>query len=43
MKKKEISEDDDKRAETEIQKYTDKYTSEADKIVEKKESEIMEV
>lgn len=39
----EITEDDLKDAEDDIQKMTDKYISEIDKIVEKKEKEIMEV
>ena len=40
-KKKEISEDDRKRSEDEVQKLTDKYTSEADAAAEAKEKEIM--
>jgi ribosome recycling factor len=42
-KDKEISEDDLKRAEDEVQKLTDKYTSEIDNLLEQKEKEIMEV
>jgi ribosome recycling factor len=42
-KEKEISEDDKKRGEDEIQKLTDKYSAEIDKILEQKEKEIMEV
>jgi ribosome recycling factor len=42
-KDKEISEDDLKRAEDEVQKLTDKYTSDIDKLLEQKEKEIMEV
>ena len=40
-KKKEISEDERKRAEDDVQKLTDKYTSEADTAAEAKEKEIM--
>ena len=42
-KDKEISEDDQRRAEGEVQKLTDKYIAEIDKIVEAKEKEIMTV
>lgn len=42
-KDKEISEDDERRAETEVQKLTDKYVAEIDKIVADKEKEIMTV
>ncbi len=40
-KKKEISEDDRKRLEDEVQKLTDKYVAEADAAAEAKEKEIM--
>lgn len=40
-KKKEISEDDKKRLETEVQEMTDKYVAEADKAAEEKEKEIL--
>lgn len=43
QKEKQISEDDDKRAQEEVQKLTDKYIKEADKVLEHKEAEIMEV
>ncbi len=43
LKKKEISEDDNKRAEDAIQKFTDSYTDEIDKIITAKEAEIIEV
>lgn len=43
LKEKEISEDDDKRAQEDIQKLTDKYVKEIDHILEHKEQEIMEV
>ena len=42
-KDKEISEDDERRAETEVQKLTDKYVAEIDKGVADKEKEIMTV
>ncbi len=42
-KNKEISEDDSKRSQEEIQKITDKYIDKADEILENKEKEIMEV
>jgi len=38
-----ISEDDERRAEDELQKLTDKYVEEADELYERKEAEIMEV
>ena len=40
-KKKEISEDDQKRGEGEVQKLTDSYVAEADEAVAKKQQEIM--
>jgi len=42
-KRHEISEDDRQRALNEVQKYTDKYIEQIDKILEAKEKEIMEV
>lgn len=42
-KDKEISEDDERRAETEVQKLTDKYVAAIDKVVADKEKEIMTV
>ncbi len=42
-KDKEISEDDDRRTQDVIQKMTDKYVAEIDKIVAEKEAEIMKV
>lgn len=42
-KEKEISEDDERRAQAEIQKLTDKYVKEVDSHVEEKEKELMEV
>ncbi len=43
MKDKEISEDDERRAEDEIQKLTDKYIKEIEDISKKKEEDIMHV
>ena len=40
-KKKEISEDEQKRSEGEVQKLTDKYVAEADAAAEQKEKEIL--
>lgn len=42
-KNKEISEDDRKLAEEEIQKLTEKYTEQVDLITKKKEEELMEI
>lgn len=43
LKAKEMSEDDERRAETEIQKLTDKYTAEVDAAIVHKEKELLEV
>lgn len=43
LKDKSISEDDERRAQDEIQKLTDKFVAEADKILEAKEAELMEI
>ena len=43
VKSKEISEDDERRAQDEIQKLTDKYVAEIDKMLAQKESELMAV
>lgn len=43
LKKKLITEDDDKRAEDAVQKSTDRFISEVDKLVAAKESEIMQI
>ena len=42
VKDKEISEDEEKQAEATIQKLTDKYVAEVDKLVEGKEKDLME-
>jgi len=43
LKKKEISEDDERRAQDIIQKLTDKYIAEVDRMAMVKEKELMEV
>lgn len=43
LKKKEISEDDERRAQDVIQKLTDKFIAEIDKIAANKEKELMEI
>jgi len=43
LKEKEISEDDDRRAQDEVQKLTDKYVAEVDKALENKETDLMAV
>ncbi len=43
VKDKEISEDEERRLQDDIQKVTDRYVAEVDKIVEVKEQEIMAV
>jgi ribosome recycling factor len=43
LKKKEISEDDERRAQDDVQKLTDRYVADVDKLVADKEKEIMTV
>jgi len=43
VKDKEISEDDERRASDDVQKLTDKFVTEIDKLVQTKEAEIMTV
>jgi ribosome recycling factor len=43
LKEKEITEDDERRAQDEIQKITDKYVAEVDKVIEAKEKDLMEI
>ncbi len=43
LKEKMIGEDEERRAETEIQNITDKYVAEIDKVLADKESELMEI
>ena len=42
LKEKEISQDEERRAEQEIQQITDKYIQEVDKVSEQKQKEIMD-
>lgn len=43
VKKKEISEDDERRAQDEIQKLTDRYVAEVDRLLVEKEKDLMAV
>ena len=43
LKEKEISEDEDRRFADEIQKLTDKYVAEVEKVLQAKEVDLMEV
>ncbi|MNM81374.1 Ribosome-recycling factor [compost metagenome] len=43
VKDKTISEDDERRGQDEVQKLTDKFVAEIDKLVAEKEKEIMTV
>jgi ribosome recycling factor len=43
LKKKLITEDDDKRAEEAVQKFTDRFITEVDKLVAAKEKDVMQV
>lgn len=43
LKEKEITEDEGRRAEDQIQKLTDKFVGEVDKLLEHKESDLMEI
>ncbi len=43
LKEKEITEDEQRRAEDEIQKLTDRNVAEIDKVLEVKEKELMEI
>jgi ribosome recycling factor len=43
LKEKLISQDDERRAETEIQKLTDKHVADIDQLLADKEKEIMQV
>lgn len=43
LKDKKITEDDERKAQDTIQKLTDKYIGEIDKLLEKKEKDLMEV
>lgn len=43
LKKKEVSEDDERRVQDEVQKLTDRFVAEIDKLIGEKEKEIMTV
>ncbi len=43
LKEKEISEDDERRGQDDIQKLTNKYVAEVDKLLEEKEKDLMEI
>jgi len=43
QKEKEITEDDERRAQDDIQKITDKYVAEVDTLLEAKEKDLMEI
>lgn len=43
LKKKEISEDDERRTQDEIQKLTDRYVQEVDKLLAEKEKDLMAI
>ncbi len=43
LKEKEITEDDERRAQDEIQKLTDKYIAQVDKALSAKEADLMEI
>ena len=43
LKEKDISEDDERRAQEAIQKLTDQYVAEVDKLLEAKEAELLEI
>ena len=43
LKEKEITEDEERRAEEEIQKITDKYVAEVDELLKAKEKDLMEI
>jgi ribosome recycling factor len=43
VKEKLISEDDDRRAQDDVQKMTDKYIAEVDKLLAVKEQELMQI
>jgi ribosome recycling factor len=43
LKKKEVSEDEERRAQEEIQKLTDRFVAEVDRLVAEKEKEVLTV
>jgi ribosome recycling factor len=43
LKEKEISEDEERRAEDDVQKLTDRFVQDAEKLLAEKEAELMEI
>jgi ribosome recycling factor len=43
LKKKEVAEDEERRAQDDVQKLTDRHIAEIDKLIAEKEKEIMTV
>ena len=43
LKEKLVSQDDDRRAQDEVQKLTDKYVAEIDQVLAEKEKELMQI
>ena len=43
LKEKEMSEDDERRSQEEVQKITDKFIAEIDKLLQLKESELLAI
>lgn len=43
LKSKDITEDEERRSQDEVQKITDKYVAEVDKLIEAKEKDLMEI
>jgi ribosome recycling factor len=43
LKKKEVSEDDERRAQDDVQKLTDRYVSEVDRLLAEKEKELLAI
>jgi ribosome recycling factor len=43
LKSKELTEDEERRAQDDVQKITDKYIAEVDKMIEAKEKDLMEI
>jgi ribosome recycling factor len=43
LKEKEITEDEERKAQEQVQKITDKYIAQIDEILKEKEKELMEI
>ena len=43
LKEKEVAEDDERRAQDDVQKLTDRYIAEIDKLLQQKEADLMAV